>query len=77
MDGDVLFTDEERQRLILAYVEGTGGKGCTTAEIKEFVRWCEETAVAATLIELVIKWEVLPFKNEQGTYSFTARGEVS
>jgi hypothetical protein len=71
-----MFSDEERQRLILAYLEGAGAKGATRAEVSEFVRWCEMAAVLFTMIELVMLGEVLPFKDGEG-YRFTAKGMVS
>jgi hypothetical protein len=71
-----MFSDEERQRLILAYLEGAGAKGATRAEIGDFVRWCEMAAVLFTMIELVMLGEVLPFKDGEG-YRFTAKGMVS
>jgi hypothetical protein len=43
------FSDEDRQRLILAYLEGAGAKGATRAEVSEFVRWCEMAAVLFTI----------------------------
>jgi hypothetical protein len=70
---DPMFSDEERQRLILAYLEGAGAKGATRAEIGDFVRWCEMAAVLFTMIELVMLGEVLPFKDGEG-YRFTAKG---
>jgi hypothetical protein len=73
---DPMFSDEERQRLILAYLEGAGAKGATRAEVAEFVRWCEMAAMHFTLIELVMLGEVLPFKDGEG-YRFTAKGELN
>jgi hypothetical protein len=70
------FSDEDRQRLILAYLEGAGAKGATRAEVSEFVRWCEMAAVLFTMIELVMLGEVLPFKDGEG-YRFTVKGMVS
>jgi hypothetical protein len=70
------FSDEDRQRLILAYLEGAGAKGATRAEVSEFVRWCEMVAVLFTMIELVMLGEVLPFKDGEG-YRFTVKGMVS
>lgn len=71
-----MFSDEGRQRLILAYLEGAGAKGATRAEVSDFVRWCEMAAVLFTMIELVMLGEVLPFKDGEG-YRFTTKGTTN
>lgn len=77
MSSDNAITEEERQHLLLAYIEGSGARGATKAELRDWLHYCEMAALNMTMIELIMIGEVLPYRNERGDYIFTQKGSTN
>lgn len=54
-----LFTDVEIQKIILSFAQGRGDKGFTDEEIEMLFRWASETVVAYSILELILKEEIM------------------
>lgn len=59
------FTDEELQKIILAYV-ATCKDGATKEEIEEIVDWCVDIRIKNTFLRLVLEKGFLLGRNKDG-----------
>lgn len=68
MNNERVFTDEQKQQLVLAYLYSRKGERVPTADIQSFLNACLETIVTAESVRmladglLLVQWDIVTGK---------------
>lgn len=53
-----VLSEKDVEKLVLAFVRGSGDKGVTEGEVVAFVEWCEAMRTGDALVDLLLDGKV-------------------